>query len=72
MAFSTAEDTLLAKLRWYRQGNEMSERQGRDVLGILRVAGQDLDRSYLSRWAAELGVADLLDRALGDAGPRGG
>jgi hypothetical protein len=72
MAFSTAEDTLLAKLRWYRRGNEVSERQWRDVLGILRVAGQILDGSYLSMWAGELGIADLLDRALREAGPRAG
>jgi hypothetical protein len=72
MAFSTAEDTLLTKLRWYRRGNEVSERQWRDVLGILRVAGQSLDGSYLSMWAGELGIADLLDRALREAGPRTG
>jgi hypothetical protein len=66
LVFSTAEDTLLAKLLWYRQGSEMSERQWRDVLGILRVAGRDLDGSYLSLWAGELGVADLLDRAFGE------
>jgi hypothetical protein len=68
MAFSTAEDTLLAKLLWYRQGNEVSERQWRDVLGILRVAGEGLDRGYLSQWAAAIGIADLLDRARGEAG----
>ncbi|MCJ7798050.1 MAG: hypothetical protein MUQ56_15025, partial [Thermoleophilia bacterium] len=67
LAFSTAEDTLLAKLQWYRQGNEVSERQWRDVLGILRVTGQGLDGSYLSLWAGELGVTDLLDRALREA-----
>jgi len=72
MAFSTAEDTLLAKLQRYRQGNEVSERQWRDVLGILRIAGQSLDRNYLSLWAGELGIADLLDRALSEAGPRPG
>jgi hypothetical protein len=64
LVFATAEDTLLAKLLWYRQVNEMSERQWRDVLGILRVADKGLDGSYLSLWAGELGVADLLDRAL--------
>lgn len=64
MAFSTAEDTLLAKLLWYRQGNEVSERQWRDVLGILRVVGQGLDVSYLSLWAGELGAADLLGSVL--------
>jgi hypothetical protein len=72
IAFSTAEDTLLAKLLWYRQGNEVSERQWRDVLGIMRVTGKILDGSYLLQWAGELGVADLLDRALGEAGPRAG
>ena len=70
MAFSTAEDTLLAKLLWYRQGNEVSERQWRDVLGILRVASEGLDRNYLLLWAGKLGVIDLLDRAFGEAGPR--
>ncbi len=66
LVFSTAEDTLLAKLLWYRQGTEVSERQWRDVLGILRVAGRSLDGSYLSLWAGELGVADLLDRAFSE------
>jgi hypothetical protein len=68
MVFSTAEDTLLAKLLWYRQGAEVSDRQWRDVLGILRVAGGSLDKSYLLRWAVELRVADLLDRAFHEAG----
>ena len=66
LVFATAEDTVLAKLLWYRQGDEVSERQWRDVLGILRVAGRSLDGGYLSLWAGELGVADLLDRALGE------
>jgi hypothetical protein len=42
------------------------------VFGILRVAGKNLDGSYLSLWAGELNVADLLDRALGEAGPPAG
>jgi hypothetical protein len=67
--FCTAEDTLLAKLSWFRQGGEVSERQWRDVLGILRIAGPVLDQGYLVRWAGILGVADLLDRALAEAGP---
>ena len=60
---ATAEDTLLAKLEWYRIGGEVSERQWRDVLGILKVQAGRLDLAYLRRWAIELKVEDLLERA---------
>jgi hypothetical protein len=58
------EDILLQKLRWYRAGGEASDRQWRDVLGIVRVQGARLDRDYLAVNAPVLGVADLLARAL--------
>ncbi len=60
---ASAEDTVLAKLEWFRRGGETSERQWWDIVGVLRV-NPDVDAGYLHRWAAELGVADLLDRAL--------
>lgn len=64
---ATAEDVVLAKLEWYRRGAEVSERQWGDVVGILRVSAQTIDTAYLKRWAAALGVTDLLDRALSAA-----
>lgn len=60
----TAEHSILRKLEWYRRGGDVSERQWRDVLGILRVQGERLDMHRLREWAARLGVSDLLDRAL--------
>jgi hypothetical protein len=63
----TAEDTLLRKLRWYRDGGDASDRQWNDALGVLRVQKDRLDRAYLERWAAELGIADLLRKLLESA-----
>ena len=61
---TTAEDIILAKLEWYRLGNEFSDRQWRDILGVLKVQANRLDLDYLRQWAVELKVADLLQRAL--------
>ncbi len=58
------EDVLLQKLRWYRKGGEVSGRQWRDVIGIVRVPGSRLDRAYLSYGAGLLGVTDLFEQVL--------
>lgn len=60
----SAEDVILNKLRWFRLGGEVSERQWSDLIGVLRVQRSALDLAYVQRWAVELGVTDLLDRAL--------
>jgi hypothetical protein len=61
------EDILLQKLRWYRLGGGVSDRQWRDVLAIVRVQGSRLDRAYLQQNAPVLGVEDLLERALSES-----
>jgi hypothetical protein len=67
LVWVSAEDIVLLKLRWYRLGNEVSNRQWTDVLSVLRVQNERLDWAYLESWSPELGVADLLDRARGEA-----
>jgi hypothetical protein len=60
------EDQLLRKLRWFQLGHEVSDRQWRDVLGILAVQGDRLDFEYLRSMASRSGLGLLLDRAMGD------
>lgn len=63
----TPEDILLQKLRWFRRGNEVSDRQWRDVVGIAAVQRDRLDLDYLRRGADVLDVSDLLERAIAHA-----
>jgi len=62
--FASPEDIILAKLEWYRLGGDVSERQWRDVLGVLKTRAGELDLDYVRKWANELKVSDLLERAL--------
>jgi hypothetical protein len=63
----TAEDTVLRKLQWYTAGGGVSDRQWRDVLGVIMTGGDDIDRDYLRVWAARLNLADELERAFSEA-----
>lgn len=60
----SAEDVVLAKLEWFRLGGEVSERQWRDIIGVLKTQQSALDIDYLKQWAQALGVANLMERAL--------
>ena len=69
--FASPEDTLLHKLVWYKMGNQVSDRQWGDILGVLNVQGDSLDQEYLDRWAPLLDVSNLLLRARSERrGPR--
>ena len=64
---ASAEDIIVQKLYWYKLGNEISDRQWQDVLGVLKVQGNRIDRVYLEQAASPLNVTPLLQRALDDA-----
>ncbi|MGH7355563.1 MAG: hypothetical protein ACRELS_13430 [Candidatus Rokuibacteriota bacterium] len=55
--FARPEDVILHKLVFVRRG--ASERHLRDIAGILRVSGPEIDIAYVTEWAERLGVLDL-------------
>lgn len=61
--FSSAEDIIINKLKWYEMGGKISDRQWLDILGILKVQGDGLNRKYLEEWTKKLGLYDLLLKA---------
>ena len=62
------EDNILHKLMGYLKGGCVPDRQWQDVQGVLRVQDRKLDLPYLHRWASSLGLEDLLNKALKEAG----
>jgi hypothetical protein len=64
---ASAEDIVLAKLEWFRMGDEVSERQWRDILGVLKTQMGKLDVEYMQQMAITLSVSDLLQQALEEA-----
>jgi hypothetical protein len=65
--YITAEDSVLGKLEWFRAGDETSDRQWNDILGLIRVQQDELDLEYARRWATEINVLDLLEKAVKEA-----
>jgi hypothetical protein len=67
---ATAEDSIVAKLKSFRLGDESSQRQWDDVSRLVSLHGEALDADHMQRMAESVGVSDLLDRLLGSRGSR--
>ena len=62
VSVATAEDVILAKLMWYRDGGQVSNNQWNDCRGVWEVQANELDHGYLDSWAGKLEIVDLLAR----------
>jgi hypothetical protein len=56
------EDVIIGKMRYYRQGG--SEKHLRDIAGILKIMGEDVDRGYIAQWAEELNLTEVWETVL--------
>ena len=62
--FPSPEDIVLLKLKWYKAGGNVSEKQWTDILGVLKAQRKQLDRAYMSKWSDYLGINDLLVKSM--------
>jgi hypothetical protein len=65
---SSPEDTVLHKLIWFGMTGGESQKQWRDILGVLKLQGESLDVGYMREWGEKLGLERELNRAFGEAG----
>ena len=61
---ASAEDVILQKLRWYKLTKNQSEKQWRDILGVLKARRDEIDYGYVKHWGDRLKVSGELDRAI--------
>jgi hypothetical protein len=54
VTFASPEDVIIKKLAFYREGG--SEKHLRDISGVLKVMGNEIDRAYIERWVQRLGL----------------
>ncbi len=66
-AVKSAEDIVLRKLQWFKEGGGVSDRQWKDLLGVLKAQEDRLDALYLDEWARRLGLSELLATARAEA-----
>ena len=56
-AFASPEDVIIKKMEFYREG--ASDKHLRDITGILKVSGEEIDEAYIADWADRLGLGSI-------------
>ncbi|MBM3294878.1 MAG: nucleotidyltransferase family protein [Candidatus Aminicenantes bacterium] len=55
--FASPEDVIIKKMEYYREGQ--SDKHLRDIAGVLKVSGDEIDKEYIDFWAAKLGLRKI-------------
>ena len=66
-SFASPEDAIIKKMEYFREGG--SEKHIRDITGVLRTSDADIDRNYIARWSADLGLLDIWQAILQKLNP---
>ncbi len=62
VTYSSPEDIIVSKLEFYQEGG--SEKHLRDVAGIIKISGDELDFHYLAAWMERKGLRAIWDDFL--------
>ncbi len=60
--FSSPEDVVIMKMKYYKEGE--SEKHIRDILSILKISGDIIDRDYINLWAKKLNLLTIWNDIL--------
>ena len=60
--FARPEDVILYKMLYFPEGG--SERHLRDIAGMLRISGTEIDTAYVAEWSERLGLNDIWKSVL--------
>lgn len=59
---ASPESLILSKILFYKEGG--SEKHVRDIIGVLKVSGNIIDKDYIKTWCKELKVDDIWNMIL--------
>lgn len=68
-SFSSPEDAIVKKMEFFREGG--SDKHLRDITGVLKTSGSEIDTSYIDRWAATLGLSEIWQAIIDRMRPPG-
>lgn len=60
--FAAPEDVIIKKMEYYKAGG--SEKHLRDITGILKISGDEVDSQYIAQWAVRLGLVEIWEAVL--------
>lgn len=60
---ASPEDIIISKMIYYREGG--SEKHMRDITGILKISGEEIDMDYINRWSEDLDLMEIWQAILG-------
>ncbi|HPW18828.1 MAG TPA: hypothetical protein PLP83_10690 [Candidatus Aminicenantes bacterium] len=60
--YSSPEDIIVSKLEFYREGR--SDKHLRDIAGIVKISGEELDLGYIASVTQEKGLREIWEELL--------